>query len=71
MNNKYVTQQQTTTPELQAHDLGYANKECGGVKHVSERRPPPPLLPLLTWDSGVTVQHKTTYKTLKKALPIR
>ena len=32
MKNKNVTQQQTSTTELQAPDLGQAHTECGGVR---------------------------------------
>ena len=35
----YLTQQQTTTTELQVPDLGQAHTECGGVKLVLRRQP--------------------------------
>ena len=34
MTNKYVTQQHTTTAELQVPDFGQANTECGVVELV-------------------------------------
>lgn len=39
IKNKYKTQKQTTTKELQAPDLGQAQTECGGVKHAIGRQP--------------------------------
>ena len=51
--HKNVTHKQTTITELQAPDFGQAYTERSGVKLVSGIP-----TPSLTWDSGVTVQHK-------------
>ena len=55
MNEKQICYtSKTTTTELQVSDLEQAHMytDCGGVKHVSGIQ-----TLLLTWDSGVTVQH--------------
>ena len=41
MNEKNVTQQQTTTTELQAPDLGRAHTQCDELNMLKVGQPPP------------------------------